>query len=236
MSHDDADSAQEVPNLVWTIVVAGGSGLRFGERKQFATLAGRSVLERTVESSRASSDSTVVVVPDDAVATTQDMFGGLSDVDVVAGGATRASSVRAGLAATDDGAGIILVHDGARPLASPALFTRVVERVRLGAAAVIPVVPLADSIRHVDGHVVDRSKLQAVQTPQGFTATALRGAHASGAEATDDATLVSDLGYEVATVEGEPENRKLTVPSDMITAEAIVLSRHDSEEPHVDNP
>ena len=144
------------------------------------------------------------------------------DAIVVAGGATRAESVRAGLAAVAAKASVVLVHDAARPLATAALFTRVIERVANGAAAVIPVVGVTDSIRHVDGHVVDRASLQAVQTPQGFQPEALRAAHATGADATDDATLVGDLGYEVATVDGEPENRKLTVSSDLTFAEAIV--------------
>lgn len=235
MTRDDAVSTPEVPKFVCSIVVAGGSGLRYGERKQFAMLAGRSVLEHTVATVRAASDYTIIVVPADAVDTTRSSFREFEDTTVVAGGNTRAESVRAGLEAIDDSASVILVHDAARPLASTALFERVIERVRSGAAAVVPMVELADSIRHVDGHVVDRSTLRAVQTPQGFMAQVLRRAHESGADATDDASLVGDLGFEIATVLGEPENRKLTVPSDMITAEAIVLSRNLSEDSHVDN-
>lgn len=94
-----------------------------------------------------------------------------------------------------------------------------------GASAVIPVVELSDSIRHVDGHPVDRGELRAVQTPQGFRLTELLAAHQSGEDATDDASLVSALGHRVATVDGEAENRKLTVPTDLVVAEAILRSR-----------
>ena len=227
MSHPRADLSEEVTDFVSSVIVAGGSGLRFGTRKQFALLAGRSVLEHTLETVLAVSDQTVIVVPEDSVADTQDALSPQAeaahgDAIVVAGGATRAESVRAGLTAVAAKASVVLVHDAARPLATAALFTRVIERVANGAAAVIPVVGVTDSIRHVDGHVVDRASLQAVQTPQGFQPEALRAAHATGADATDDATLVGDLGYEVATVDGEPENRKLTVPSDLTFAEAIV--------------
>jgi len=225
MSHHSAESSEEVTNFVWTIVVAGGAGVRFGERKQFAKLAGRSVLDHAVETAQAASYHTVVVVPEDVVSEVRESFGGHVGVTVVAGGQTRAGSVRAGLAVVDDAASIVLVHDAARPLASLDLFERVIGRVSAGAAAVIPVVPIADSLRHVDGHVVDRSTLRAVQTPQGFLAAALRKAHLSGADATDDASVVGELGFEIVSVNGEAENRKLTEPSDLVTAEAIITSR-----------
>lgn len=231
MSHERADLSAEVTNFVSTVVVAGGSGVRFGERKQFALFAGKPVLDHTLATVRRVSNSTVVVVPEDAVASTQDHVGTHDDLVVVAGGATRAESVRAGLAAVDARTSVVLVHDGARPLASDALFERVIAAVVAGAEAVIPVVELSDSIRHVDGQPVDRSKLRAVQTPQGFRPAELRAAHESGQDATDDATLVSALGHKVVTVDGEAENAKVTVPADLIIAEAILRSRETST-PH----
>ena len=238
MSHPRADLSKEVTNFVSSVIVAGGSGMRFGTRKQFALLGGRPVLEHTLETVLAVSDQVIVVVPDDAVTSTHEALSTRKDrsdghVLVVAGGATRAASVRAGLAAVEAEASVVLVHDAARPLATTALFDRVIDSVTQGAAAAIPVVPVTDSIRHVDGRVVDRTSLRAVQTPQGFRAEVLRSAHASGADATDDATLVGDLGYDVATVDGEPENRKLTVSSDLTFAQAIVSER--AKEPRVTN-
>ena len=229
MSDGRADLTAEVPAFVSTIVVAGGSGLRFGERKQFALLLGRPVLDHTIETVRAGSDATVVVVPDDAVESITESLAHADDVVVVAGGATRADSVRAGLATVDPATTVVLVHDAARPLATVELFASVTAEVLAGAAAVIPVVPLSDSIRHVDGHPVDRAELRAVQTPQGFRLTELRQAHLAGEDATDDATLVSALGHSVHTVDGETENRKLTVPSDLTIAEAILASRASNE-------
>lgn len=224
MSHDRADLETEVSNFVSTIVVAGGSGLRFGQRKQFAALAGRSVLEHTLNTVAAVSDAVVVVVPEDVVVATQQSLD-VHEIAVVAGGATRADSVRSGLVAVPLETTVVLVHDAARPLASRELFDRVISGIANGADAVIPVVDVTDSIRHVDGHAVDRSELRAVQTPQGFAPDALRAAHESGQDASDDATLVSALGCVVQTVVGDPVNRKLTVPSDLIVAEALLSAR-----------
>jgi 2-C-methyl-D-erythritol 4-phosphate cytidylyltransferase len=137
---------------------------------------------------------------------------------VVPGGATRSASVRCGLAAVPAAAQVVLVHDAARPLASPELFGRVVAAVRAGAGAAVPVVPVADTIRDVDGGVIDRERLRAVQTPQGFDAAALRAAHAGSPEGTDDAGLVEATGGRVVLVEGEPTNLKITGPHDLAVA------------------
>lgn len=224
MSHVVASSTREMPNLIWTIVVAGGSGLRFGSRKQFADLAGRSVLQRSVDAAASCSTGIVVVVPTDVVDSVE-LDAGV-ELHVVAGGSTRAESVRSGLAAVPDDATVVLVHDAARPLASASIFERVVGAVLSGVLAVVPVVPVADTIRSVEGGVVDRSYLLAVQTPQGFAASVLREAHANGADATDDASLVEALGHPIETVPGEAINRKLTEPTDLVSAEALI---HDLE-------
>ncbi len=225
MSHARADSQAANRDGVWTIVVAGGSGVRFGARKQFVEIAGRTVLFRSVEAAVSSSEGVVAVVPADSL----DQASIELACTVVAGGASRAGSVRAGLNAVPDDAQIVLVHDAARPLVTHAVFQRVVEAVRAGAKAVIPTIEVADSIRHVDGHPIDRSTLRAVQTPQGFDAASLRAGHASAGDATDDATLVGALGHEVVMVEGDPDNRKLTVPSDLISAEALLMARQSKE-------
>ena len=195
---------------VWAIVVAAGSGSRFGAAKQYQPLGGRRVLDWSLETARAAADGVVVVVPPGDVA----IEGG------VAGGATRVESVRNGLAAVPAEATIVCVHDAARPLASPALFAAVVDAVAGGADGAVPAVAVTDTVKVVDsaGVVVDtldRSTLVAVQTPQGFRADVLRRAHAGGLEATDDAALVERSGGRVVTVPGEPWNRKITSPDDL---------------------
>ena len=232
MRHRRAQSSAEDREDTWTIVVAGGSGLRFGERKQFASLGQYSVLHHGVEAAKSVSSRVTVVVPADAVDHAATLLGDDEEVVLVAGGASRAESVRAGLATVPDNIEVVLVHDAARPLATAELFERVVDAVREGAAAVIPVVPVTDSIRHVDGNVVDRSSLLAVQTPQGFTGLALRQAHATESEATDDASLVGALGHEVTTVEGESDNRKITVQSDLVFTRAVLAARDAERKEH----
>ncbi len=140
---------------------------------------------------------------------------------MVAGGATRSASVRAGLAVVPDVANVVLVHDGARPLASRDLFARVVAAVEAGADAVVPGVPVNDSLRRVDG-AVDREGMMAVQTPQGFPAATLRAAHAGGADASDDATLVEAYGGSVVVVDGEADNLKVTRPVDLLVARQVL--------------
>jgi 2-C-methyl-D-erythritol 4-phosphate cytidylyltransferase len=213
-------------------VVAGGSGQRFGQLKQFALLAERPVVEWAVAACRPSSAGVVLVVPrgshdPDA----HDAEGHGADV-VVEGGLTRAQSVRLGLAAVPEEAEVIIVHDAARPLASEALFDAVIEAVNAGAGCAIPGLPVSDTIKVVEANVVDgtqtvtatldRASLVAVQTPQAFGAALLRRAHAEGGEATDDAALVEALGATVRVVPGDPRNLKITTPADLGTAEHLL--------------
>lgn len=213
---------------VWTVVVAAGSGSRFGGPKQHADLGDRSVLERSVAAARSVSDGVVVVVaaPDSGVVPSDGA--GLGADRVVVGGASRSRSVANGLDAVPGSADVILVHDAARPLASEALFRRVVDAVLAGADAVVPAVAVVDTIRSVDGVPIDRDRLRAVQTPQGFRAGALRDAHAGAGEASDDAGLVEATGGAVVLVEGERTNLKITEPVDLVIAEAL-LDRVDDE-------
>lgn len=205
---------------VWCIVVAAGVGRRFGSAKQHVVLAGRTLLEHAVAvASRACDGVVVCVAPGDDLLADP---GSLDVTVVVEGGDTRSASVANGLAAVAVDAEVVLVHDAARPLASDALFGRVIEAVRSGADAVVPVVAVVDTIRSVDGGTVDRDRLRAVQTPQGFRAEVLRAAHRVGAAATDDATLVEDIGGEVVLVDGERSNLKITEPSDLDVAAALL--------------
>jgi 2-C-methyl-D-erythritol 4-phosphate cytidylyltransferase len=209
---------------VWVVVVAAGRGHRFGGLKQFADIGGRPLVDWSVAAARGAADGVVLVVPADLVPSpAADSHG--ADV-VVAGGSTRAASVRAGLAAVPADAEVIVVHDGARPLASAALFRAVVDAVVDGAAAAVPGLALADTLKRVDdGAVVatvDRGGLMSVQTPQAFRAEVLRRAHAGGDDATDDAGLVESQGTTVRVVPGEPRNLKVTTSADLDMARALV--------------
>ncbi|HAQ24124.1 MAG TPA: 2-C-methyl-D-erythritol 4-phosphate cytidylyltransferase [Acidimicrobiaceae bacterium] len=204
---------------VWTVVVAAGRGERFGGDKQVADLGGRPVVAHSVSAAAQASDGVVVVVAANKRTEALILLEGLDGVAaVVNGGATRSASVRSGLAAVPHDAEIVLIHDGARPLASAALFARVVAAVRAGADAVVPGVPVADSLRATDGSVVDRGGLIAVQTPQGFRADRLRSAHVGCDDASDDATLVEAAGGTVVIVDGEAANLKITRPIDLVLA------------------
>lgn len=205
---------------VWCVVVAAGSGRRFGSAKQFEALGPERVVDRSVRIAAGSCDGVVVVLPGDVLQGADGQVP-LADV-VVGGGATRTESSRAGVGAVPGRAGVILVHDAARPLADSGVFARVIDAVRSGAAAVVPVVEIADTIREVDGPVVDRDRLRAVQTPQGFRAAAIREALDDCADATDDAGAVEAAGYEVRMVAGDPINRKITTPADLLFARAVV--------------
>lgn len=200
---------------VWAIIVAAGTGSRFGALKQFEDLGGRRVVDWSLEAARATCDGVVLVVPP-----------GVEEAGAVTGGPTRSDSVRSGLSAVPADVPIVVVHDAVRPLASPRLYLRAVAAVRAGADAAIPVVPLVDTVKRVDGTFVvetlDRSRLVAVQTPQAFRAEILREAHASSAEATDDAALVEAIGGKVVTIDGDPRNFKLTTPDDLTIARALV--------------
>lgn len=221
---------------IWSIVVAAGTGTRFGGPKQLAPLQGRPVLAWALDWAAEVSEGVVLVVPADIV-------GDMKHADlpgtpvVVAGGDSRSASVRAGLAAVPASARTIVVHDGARPLADGPMFGRVIGAVRDGAAAAVTVVPVTDTIRRVaaaDGSddetgTVDRTNLRAVQTPQAFWAEALRSAHEAGDDATDDATLVEAAGGRVVLVPGSPENIKITTPVDLVMAEAIIDDREERE-------
>jgi 2-C-methyl-D-erythritol 4-phosphate cytidylyltransferase len=205
----------------WAVVVAAGSGTRFGARKQYELLGDRRVLDWAVEAARSVATGVVIVVPDTAA---HELEPG-ADV-VVAGGATRSASVRAGLAAVPPDTDVVLVHDAARPLAPVALFESVVAAVAAGADGAVPAVPMTDTVKRVHGEAVvatvDRSDLVIVQTPQAFAASMLRAAHASGRDDTDDAALVEAVGGRVVVVPGDVVNAKLTTPHDLVLARAVV--------------
>jgi 2-C-methyl-D-erythritol 4-phosphate cytidylyltransferase len=221
--------------VVWSVVVAGGSGRRFGEPKQFASLHGRPVVSWSVDACRRHSAGVVLVLPAGTGGHPADLAATYGADRVVEGGPTRTDSARLGLDAVPDDAQVVLIHDAARPLADDALFRAVIDAVTAGADGAIPGVPVSDTIKVVDGAegdagrtvtaTLDRTALVAVQTPQGFGATALRAAHASGLQATDDAALVEARGGTVRVVPGDPQNVKITTPADLGTAERLLAAR-----------
>lgn len=209
-------SKQRVGEKIWTIVVAAGSGTRFGSPKQFSLINERRIVDWAVETSRISSDGVVVVLPTEQA----EREGG------VAGGATRSSSVRCGLAAVPSDATIICVHDAARPFASEFLFDEVIDAVCSGADGAVPGLPVVDTIKFIDSTNIvtstpDRRQLVAVQTPQAFRAKQLRQAHENNPEGTDDSTLVEARGGKIVVITGDPLNRKITTPEDLNWARAI---------------
>lgn len=220
---------------VAAIVVAAGSGSRLGYAipKALVELDGVSLVQRAVAALAAGGVGRVVVT---APAAHKARFEALlSDapvpVRVVEGGAERQDSVRLGLDALGE-ADVVLVHDAARPLVPSAVVVEVIAAVRAGARAVVPAVPVADSIRRetLEGNtIVDRAQLRAIQTPQGFDARLLCGAHAHAHErrltVTDDASACEALGEPVTLVAGHREAMKITDPFDLLVAHAILESR-----------
>ncbi len=174
-------------------------------------------------------DRIIVMVPAEWVESAVALLPPSEVVRVVVGGAERTDSVRAGLAAAPD-AGYFLVHDAARALTPPALIGRIVGELRAGRRAVVPALPVVDTVKSVDTAGVvtgtpDRAALRAVQTPQGFTADLLRAAYAADVPATDDAGLVERLGEPVHTVAGDPLAFKITTPLDLRLAETLLDRR-----------
>jgi 2-C-methyl-D-erythritol 4-phosphate cytidylyltransferase len=202
------------------IVVAAGSGTRFGTAKQFACIGGARLVDIAADAVARACDEVVVVLPPGVE------WDGAPVTAAVAGGAQRSESVRAGLAAISPDAEIVVVHDAARPLASPQLFAAVIAAVRDGADGAIPGVAVSDTIKRVAGarvvETLERGSLVAVQTPQAFRADALRRAHATGAIATDDAALVESFGGTVVIVRGEATNLKVTTARDLVIAAALL--------------
>ena len=216
---------------VTALVPAAGRGVRLGADvpKAFVALCGRSLLWRAVHGLLESGciDEVVVAVAAEDAGHAADALAGVDRVQFVTGGAQRSDSVRAALDAVP-GIDVVLVHDAARCLTPASVIRDVVAAVRAGHHAVVPVLPVTDTVKQVDAGgavvaTVDRSALRVAQTPQGFDAALLRRAHAAnGAPATDDAGLVERLGERVMTVPGHPHAFKITTPFDLAVAEAVL--------------
>lgn len=220
---------------IYAIIVAGGSGSRMGADvpKQFLRLSGKYVLRRTIENFvEAVPDVRVItVLPRRYVKLWKEMCVGDSfDCPqlLVAGGLNRFLSVRNALAKVPDGA-IVAIHDGVRPFASPEMIRRMLSLMSGGVRALIPVVPVVDTLKSTDPSVPDpvRSKTVAVQTPQIFLSEDIKRAYGQPFDLsfTDDASVAARAGIPVETTEGERFNIKLTTPEDMVFGEAILSLR-----------
>lgn len=233
---------------VTALIAAAGKGTRLGAPvpKAFVSLRGKTLLERSIQAmiNSAVVDDIIVLVSPDMEDYARELLAkrGLFDAEIpirlVHGGGERADSIWQGLQALHDDR-VVLIHDAARALTPPGMIARVAREVLAGNDAVIPVVPVADTIKQVDGERVvdtpDRAALRAVQTPQGFDLAALKAvnekffAGSYDFVPTDDASLMEWAGKAVTTVQGDPMAFKVTTPMDMILAQVIT----DDAEPTI---
>ncbi|MEU3506646.1 2-C-methyl-D-erythritol 4-phosphate cytidylyltransferase [Streptomyces longwoodensis] len=234
------------PARTAAVIPAAGRGVRLGPGapKALRTLNGTPMLIHAVRALAASRAVSLVVVvaPPDGAAEVKSLLDAhalpeRTDFVVVPGGESRQESVRLGLEALPPEYRIVLVHDAARPLVPVDTVDAVIEAVREGAPAVVPALPLADTVKEVEPagtpgdpepvlSTPSRARLRAVQTPQGFDREALVRAHASvTGEVTDDASMVEQLGERVVVVPGHEEAFKVTRPLDLVLAEAVLARR-----------
>jgi 2-C-methyl-D-erythritol 4-phosphate cytidylyltransferase len=226
----------------WAIIVAAGSGDRLGadRPKAFARLGDRPLLAESLERLDASDwvDAIVVAAPEGweepAILLAEEVSAD-KVAQAVTGGATRTESVRMGMAEVPAEAVAVLVHDAARPLLPRDVIDRVLEPLGEGWEGVVPALPVADTIKRVDGdrvlETLGRDGLVAAQTPQAFSADALRAALAGDLDsASDCASLVEARGGRVKAVEGDPRLLKVTTPQDLLAVETM-LAQERNEQP-----
>lgn len=227
------------------VIAAAGSGSRLGraEPKALVHLGGEPLVRHAARRLLSSGcvAELVVVAPADQLNTMADALAGLGEhrITVIAGGATRQQSVASGLGALSSDISHVLIHDAARALVPPALVSSVVAALADGAEAVIPAIPVVDTIRCVAPDnpnlaeaLLDRTRLRAIQTPQGFMRTVICRAHEEAAranrEATDDAALVADLGVPISLVAGDEIAGKITTAIDLALAEVLLAAEGGS--------
>ena len=221
------------------IIVAGGSGRRMGGAlpKQFMMLDNEPILARSINRIHEALPAAeiVVVLPEEHVELWKNIAArfDVARHKIAIGGKERFHSVKNGLAALSDEVAIVGIHDAVRPLASKKLIIKLFLEAENN-TAVIPVVAPIDSYRIVEGdnsRIIDRSALRMVQTPQVFQAEALRKAYEQpfSSTFTDDASVMEAAGHKVTLVEGERENIKITTPSDMLIAEAIINAESETQ-------
>lgn len=226
---------KEHNNTDYVIIVAGGRGLRMGSDvpKQFLPVGGRPVLMRTIERFKEYSPElrVILVLPRDQQDYWRELcgrYGFSAGYQLADGGETRFHSVRNGLALIPaDADGVVGVHDGVRPFPSVDVIGRCYEEARR-TGAVVPVVPVVETLRHVTDGTVPRGDYRLVQTPQTFDIRLLRRAYGQDySDAfTDDASVVEAMGHDITLVEGNKENIKITTPWDLRVAEVMIDQPH----------
>lgn len=221
---------------VAAIIPAAGSGVRLGAQtpKAFIELDGISLLTRSALAMSVVADVIIVAAPSDELDLASAHLENVdAQIHIVAGGAARQDSIANALAVLPEDVQFVLVHDAARPLVPFEVTNRVLTELKNGAAAVIPVLPIADTIKRVDVQnkvieTVDRNQLRRVQTPQGFTRDSLHHAYADPTiVATDDAGLMESLGIPVLTVAGDELAMKITTAHDLQIASALIGVAND---------
>ena len=210
-------------DLVAVIIPAGGSGVRLGSTlpKALVQIAGKTLVEHAVNRMAPIASQIIVAAPTGFEDEFRKLLG--DEITVVTGGITRTESVKAALKHIDATNDFVLVHDAARALAPTSLAMRVIDSLRAGEKAVVPGIAVTDTIKRIDkdNYVTKtptRSKLRAIQTPQGFKRKVLIAAHKSKDEMSDDAGLVEERGVSVKVISGEPQALKITTPDDLALA------------------
>jgi 2-C-methyl-D-erythritol 4-phosphate cytidylyltransferase len=234
MRRNSSTEGQQGPRLtprddIWGIVLAAGSGSRFGERKQFLEINGSRLVDLAVALTASFCQGVVLVLPAGFT------WDGDPVAAVVSGGDLRTDSTRRGLDAVPASAQIILTHDAVHPLASKNIFVSLIEAIQEdGVDAVLPAISTRDTImrmrRNEIVEAVPRNGLVWVQMPYAFRADALRAAHQRGGEAQDDGVLVQQMGGRIKTVPGEPSNIHVTTRDDLAIVRRLMTERPSSVE------
>jgi 2-C-methyl-D-erythritol 4-phosphate cytidylyltransferase len=209
-------------SVTWGIVLAGGEGRRFGRPKQFQRVAGRRLVDYSVDMIRQVCNGLTLVLPDVA-------WEGPAVDAIAVRGTSRAASVRNGLAAVPQEADEIVIHDAAHPLATADLLRSVLARLREGFDAVAPIKPLTDPLKRVSGGeivaTVPREDVWITQSPAAFRAAAIRAAYDDGGESPEDLILIERRGGRIGTVPGDPWNVHVTTEQDLQVVRLLV-QRH----------
>jgi len=221
---------QKRPHVTAVIAAAGASSRMGGENKLFAPILGTPVIALTLLAFEQCDDITDIVISasSDAIIPIGDIckeYNITKVITILRGGETRAESVLAALLNAPPEAEFAAIHDGARPLVKPYLISDVVQ-CAIKHSAAVPVVPLTDTIKIMDGTTIvstpDRSSLGAAQTPQVFEVGLIKGALTKSLDITDDAQAVERMGIHIKTVPGHDSNIKITIPEDLMIAEALM--------------
>ena len=224
--------------MIAAVIVAAGRGQRMGgdQPKQLLPIGGKPILMHTltVFLSFGNIDTIILVIPQNWIDTIQSLLSSqdsvAKDIRLVAGGDRRQASVYNGLQAIDAQEGIVLIHDGVRPMVTHGLIEACIQGAQEWGAC-IPALSVNDTLKRVDNQArvestVDRKNLRLAQTPQAFDLSLIRGAHqqaaAEGWQVTDDASLIEALGRKVKVIPGIAENFKITTPQDLQLAEILL--------------